>query len=133
MSAMPTFAKGEVLFEVALPAAGRARIAVFSAATEDPNPIHVDDAFAHRAGFPTVLQQGPMTTAQFARLLLESAGGASLKTLDVTFTAPVFPEDSLTLRAVVEETGTTIRCALTATKGDGTKTATGTAELSRSS
>lgn len=127
---MPAFAKGEVLFEVALPAAGRERIAEFSAATEDPNPIHVDDDFAHRAGFPTVLQQGPMTTAQFARLLEQVAGIGSLKVLDVTFTAPVFPHDSLTLRAVVDEAGTTVRCNLTASKGDGTKTATGTAELS---
>lgn len=121
---------GTVLFERSLPPTGRERIALFSVATEDPNPIHVDDDFAHRAGFPTVLQQGPMTTAQFARLLEEHAGAGSLRVLDITFTAPVFPEDSLILRAQVTKVGTTVACDLLASKADGTKTATGTAELS---
>ena len=120
---------GAVLFEHQLPPAGRERVALFSIATEDPNPIHVDDDFAHRAGFPTVLQQGPMTTAQFARLLEEYAGVGRLRALDITFTAPVFPEDALMLRAEVTAGGTTVKCALTATKADGTKTATGIAEL----
>ena len=102
---------------------------MFSEATEDPNPIHVDDAFAAKAGFSNVLQQGPMTTAQFARLLTDAAGKSSLKTLDVTFTAPVYPEDVLTLRAEIIGTGPLVRCALTASKADGTQTAKGIAEL----
>jgi acyl dehydratase len=73
-----------------------------------------------------------MTTAQFARLLEECAGAGQLRALDVTFTAPVFPEDVLTLRAEVVQVGTTVQCALTATKADGTKTASGIAELSNS-
>ena len=76
-----------------------------------------------------------MTTAQFARLLTDaagnsSAGKASVKTLDVTFTAPVYPDDVLTLRAEVIEAGPLVRCALTASKADGTQTARGIAELS---
>lgn len=126
---MTKFSKGDVLFERKLPPSGRARVALFSEATEDPNPIHVDDAFAAKAGFPKVLQQGPMTTAQFARLLADAAGRSSLKTLDVTFTAPVYPEDSLTLRAEIVEVGHVVRCALTASKADGTQTAKGIAEL----
>jgi len=124
-----SFVPGQLLFEQRLPPSGRQRVALFSEATQDPNPIHVDDQLAQRAGFPTVLQQGPMTTAQFARLLEQTVGGASLRVLDVTFTAPVFPEDSLTLRAEVVEVGANVRCALSATKPDGTRTATGTAEL----
>jgi acyl dehydratase len=127
---MRTLAKDEVLFEQELPATGRERVALFSEATQDPNPIHVDDAFAHRAGFTTVLQQGPMTTAQFARLLEQYAGVGTLRTLDITFTAPVYPDDALTLRAQVTDVGATIQLTLTATKRDGTKTASGTAELS---
>ncbi len=137
---MTGFSKGDVLFEQELPPSGRLRVALFSEATEDPNPIHVDDAFAAKAGFSGVLQQGPMTTAQFARLLTDaagnssagksSAGKASVKTLDVTFTAPVYPDDVLTLRAEVIEAGPLVRCALTASKPDGTQTARGIAELS---
>jgi acyl dehydratase len=129
---MTRFSKGDVLFEQKLPPSGRRRVALFSEATEDPNPIHVDDAFAAKAGFPNVLQQGPMTTAQFARLLTDAAGRSSVKTLDVTFTAPVYPEDALILRAEVIEAGPLVRCALTASKSDGTQTAKGIAELSAS-
>lgn len=128
---MSTMKAGDILFEVTLPPAGRSRLAAFSEGTQDPNPIHVDDAFAKRAGFPTVLQQGPMTTAQFARLLEEHGGVGRMRVLDVFFTAPVFPEDSLVLRAEVTHVGDVIRCALTANKTDGAQTAKGTAELTR--
>lgn len=120
---------GDVLFEATLGASGRERLAAFSEGTQDPNPIHVDDDFAKAAGFPTVLQQGPMTTAHFARLLEERVGAGRIKVLDVFFMAPVFPEDQLTLKAEVVEIGDVIRCVLAARKADGTQTAKGTAEL----
>jgi acyl dehydratase len=121
----------DVLFEVKLAPAGRARIAAFSHGTQDPNPIHCDEAFAQAAGFPTVLQQGPMTTAQFARLLEEHAGVGRTKVLDVFFTAPVFPDDELVLKAEVIAVEDVIRCTLTAHKVDGVQTAKGSAELTR--
>jgi acyl dehydratase len=122
---------GDILFEVTLPPTGRARLAAFSQGTQDPNPIHVDEAFARAAGFPTVLQQGPMTTAQFARLLEEHAGIGRTRVLDVLFTAPVFPEDTLVLKAEVVAVDDVIHCALAAHKADGVQTAKGTAELTR--
>lgn len=128
---MSTMKAGDVLFEVILSPAGRERLAAFSEGTQDPNPIHVDEAFATGAGFPTVLQQGPMTTAQFARLLDEHAGIGRMRVLDVFFTAPVFPGDSLVLKAEVTEVGEVIRCSLTANKTDGVLTAKGTAELAQ--
>ena len=127
---MTTFQKGDVLFEEEIPPSGRERVALFSEATEDPNPIHVDDDFAHKAGFKTVLQQGPMTTAQFARLLGNTVGRDAVRLLDITFTAPVYPDEALILRAEVVETGAVTRCALSATKRDGTQTAKGIAEVS---
>lgn len=127
---MDNMKQGDILFEETIAPAGRERVALFSEATEDPNPIHVDDDFAHKAGFRTVLQQGPMTTAQFARLLARVVGDDAVTVLDVTFMAPVYPEDALTLRAEVAETGpVTTRCALTAVKGDGTQTAKGFADV----
>ncbi len=116
---------GDVIFETIVPGADRPQLADFSEGTEDPNPIHVDEAFAKAAGFPTVLQQGPMTTAHFARLLAAEVGQDRLRWLDVTFTAPVFPGEDLRLKAVVTgvEDGL-VRCALTAEKTDGTATAT---------
>lgn len=126
---MTAFSRGDVLFETTLPPAGRSRVAAFSEGTEDPNPIHVDDAFAKAAGFADVLQQGPMTTAQFARLLDVHTGDGRTKLLDVFFTAPVFPDDTLTLKAEVTEVGDVVRCALSAHKADGTQTAKGIAEF----
>jgi len=125
---MLTLKQGDLLFEKTIPPAGRERVALFSEATEDPNPIHVDDDFARRAGFPTVLQQGPMTTAHFAQLLARSVGAEAVTMLDVTFTAPVYPDDTLILRAEVAETGPVTRFHLSAVKGDGTQTAKGFAE-----
>lgn len=122
---------GDILFEVTLPPSDRAQLAAFSAGTQDPNPIHVDEAFAKAAGFPMVLQQGPMTTAHFARLLEAHAGDRRLGLLDVFFTAPVFPGEALVLKAEVTEAADVVRCALSAHKSDGTQTAKGIAELRR--
>lgn len=127
---MSALKPGDVIFDEARPGASREQLALFSAGTEDPNPIHVDDAFARRAGFATVLQQGPMTTAHFA-MMLAAAFGARLRSLDVTFTAPVFVGDALRLVAKVESVGDTIALSLTATKPDGTQTARGTAVIAR--
>ena len=118
---------GDILFEHRQPGASRAAIALFSKATEDPNPIHVDQAFARKSGFPQVLQQGPMTTAHFARLLTDAVGAARLKVLDVSFTAPVFPEEALLLKASVNKVDGDIHLDLRAQKEDGTLTATGSA------
>jgi acyl dehydratase len=120
-----TDAPGTVLFEFVTPGCSAAQLALFSAATEDPNPIHVDADFARRAGFPAVLQQGPMTTAYFAHHL-RARYGARLAALDVTFTAPVFVGERLRLTATVAADGTLI---LAAAKLDGTPTARGTATL----
>ena len=122
---------GDIVFDVRLPGSSREAIALFSAATEDPNPIHVDDAFAKRCGFAQVIQQGPMTTAQFARLLADEFGGARLKSLDISFSAPVFPLEALQLVATVADAGTpdVTRIDLVARKSDGTVTARGTAEV----
>ena len=65
-----------------------------------------------------------MTTAHFARLLAENVGAENLRWLDVNFSAPVFPDEDLNLRAVVENVDDGIvTCSLTAEKPDGTPTA----------
>lgn len=121
---------GQVLFDVEIPGSSREMIALFSEATEDPNPIHVDDDFAHDCGFPQVIQQGPMTTAHFGRLLAEAVGTGQVKTLDVSFSAPVFPLEALRLSAVVAEVRDgRAQLALQAQKADGVVTAKGTAEV----
>lgn len=125
---MPTLEPGDLIFDETRPGASREQLALFSAGTEDPNPIHLDEAFARRCGFPTVLQQGPMTTAHLGALLAERFG-RRLRSLDVTFTAPVFPGEALRLVAKVESVGAEIVCSLAVHKPDGTQTARGTAAI----
>lgn len=121
---------GDLLFQVRVPGSSRATIALFSQATQDPNPIHTDDAFALRCGFAQVIQQGPMTTAHFARLLAEHCGADQVRSLDVSFIAPVFPLEDLDLRATVEQiTDAGVWLALAAQKADGTLTAKGQAQV----
>jgi len=98
-----SIAVGQLVFDRRVAGASREAIAMFSEATQDPNPIHVDDAFAKACGFPQVIQQGPMTTAHFARILAEAVGADRLKVLDVTFTAPVFPQEALALSGRVSK------------------------------
>lgn len=126
-----SFAAGDIVFSVTIPGSDRERLADFSEGTEDPNPIHLDESFAQKAGFPTVLQQGPMTTAHFARILSDTIGQENLRWLDVNFTAPVFPDEPLTLTATVigVESGV-VTCTLAAAKEDGTVTANAEAGFS---
>ena len=119
---------GQVVFRHEQPGATREAIAQFSAATEDPNPIHVDAAYANASGFPQVIAQGPMTTAHFARLLARQYGAQRLRVLDVSFTAPVFPDEPLVLTATVAE-GDALTLDLLAAKLDGTVTAKGFAVI----
>ena len=124
---MERFSTGAIVLDTVVQGATRDRIALFSQGTEDPNPIHTDKAFAESAGFSDVLQQGPMTTAHFARLLTRRAG--PLNSLDITFKAPVFPEEDLHLTAKVDSVASDglVTCTLAAVKDDGTVTAVGTA------
>jgi acyl dehydratase len=121
---------GDTLFDLEIPGSSLDRIAQFSHATEDPNPIHVDPDFAKACGFPQVIQQGPMTTAHFARLLAEHVGAQKLAWIDVSFVAPVFPLEALRMQARVSDvSGHLVQIELTATKADGTVTARGQAQV----
>jgi len=131
VTGVSTLCVGDELISVTVPGSSRSQIAAFSEATQDPNPIHVSKASAETSGFPDVIQQGPMTTAHFARLLAEAAGTAAMRSLDVTFLAPVFPEEDLRIVGTVERAdGGEIEIALVAVKLDGVQTAKGTAILS---
>jgi acyl dehydratase len=126
---MATDQVGDVVFRHEQPGATRSAIARFSEATEDPNPIHVDRAYAEGSGFPDVIAQGPMTTAHFARLLARTFGATRLRVLDLTFTAPVFPDEPLVLTATVGKVDGELTLDLVSTKLDGTVTAKGFAQI----
>jgi acyl dehydratase len=128
---MSIMKEGDILFDATIPGSTRDRVALFSEATEDPNPIHVDPEFAKAAGFPQVIQQGPMTTAHFGMLLAKAVGARNLKVLDVSFTAPVFPEEALRMTGTVAKVEDDVTVDLVSQKQDGTVTAKGFAIVAK--
>jgi acyl dehydratase len=93
--------KPEVLFEQAMDVA-RDQPWRYAEASGDNNPIHVDEAVAKMAGFPSVILQGLCTMAFTSRaMVLEACGGdpRRLKRLAVRFSKPVLPGDRITTRA----------------------------------
>lgn len=129
---MTNLKTGDLVFRHTVQGSSKSVIAMFSVATEDPNPIHTNEQFARDCGFPQVIQQGPMSTAHFARLLAQTVGAKRLKVLDVSFSAPVFPGEPLTLTATVGTVAQDVSIDLRAEKEDGTVTAKGFAVISSS-
>jgi acyl dehydratase len=75
----------------------RVQIARFAGAVGDFNPIHLDDAFAAKAGLPSVIAHGPLTLALILDVIVGQVGPASIRSFDARLRAPVFPGDALTV------------------------------------
>ena len=70
----------------------RTHFARFAAATNDFNPVHVDDAFARAAGLPSVVGSGLLA----AGLIAEAFGPAVTgRRLSVRFKQPILPGAAL--------------------------------------
>jgi acyl dehydratase len=69
----------------------RSHFARFAVATNDFNPIHLDDTFAQAAGLPTAVGSGLLA----ASLIAETAGGTEGQRLSVRFRQPIFPGNVL--------------------------------------
>ncbi|MEW6474396.1 MAG: MaoC/PaaZ C-terminal domain-containing protein [Actinomycetota bacterium] len=67
---------------------GRVHFARFAAATNDFNPVHVDDDFARTAGLPSVVGSGLLAVAVIAETLGERTIG---RRLSVRFKQPILP------------------------------------------
>lgn len=73
----------------------------YAALTQDWNPIHLDEAFAARAGFERPIAHGTMALNLLVQAVEQgSAGGLRVADLDIRFTAPTWVGQSLTARAV---------------------------------
>jgi acyl dehydratase len=75
----------------------RVQIARFAGAVGDFNPIHLDDAFAAKAGLPSVIAHGPLTLALILDVIVAQLGAGSIRSFDARLRAPVFPGDVLTV------------------------------------
>lgn len=80
---------------------GRTQIVQYAGASGDFNPIHHDEGFARKAGYPGVFAHGMLTMGLTGKMLTEWLGDNVLTHFGVRFRAQVWPGDTLTARATV--------------------------------
>ena len=105
----------------------RSQIARFAAATGDFNPIHTDEAFAKKIGFPSIIAHGPLTLAFLTQALGHNFGPDRVKGVTAQFRAPILPGDTLRIEGTVTEVaGGRVGCELRVVRGEDEVVATGT-------
>lgn len=73
----------------------------YQGASGDMNPIHHDDAFARRAGFPSPLALGMMQAGMLATWATDWLGAERIRSFRVRFIEQVWPGDVLTSSGAV--------------------------------
>ncbi|MFT6070199.1 MAG: acyl dehydratase [Bacteriovoracaceae bacterium] len=78
-------------------------LASFASISGDQNPLHTDLGFAKDNGHPKRVAHGLLTSALYSRLVGMSLPGkyALLHGIDISFKAPVYPGDNLTVSGKV--------------------------------
>lgn len=105
----------------------RPQIARFAAATGDFNPIHTDEVFAQKVGFPSIIAHGPLTLAFLTQALGHNFGPDKVRAVAAQFRAPILPGDTLRVEGTVTEvSGGRASCELRVLRGEGDVVATGT-------
>jgi acyl dehydratase len=80
----------------------REALATYAEASGDLNPLHLDPAFARKAGFEDVIVHGMLSMAIVARMLLESFPAAVLTNLSARFVGTVPVNESLSCTASLD-------------------------------
>jgi acyl dehydratase len=106
----------------------------YSGASGDLNPMHYDDAFAKRAGYPSVLSQGMHQAALLATFATDWLGASNVRRFLVRFRDQVWPGDVLTCTGSVVgadpvDGGRLIRVELTCARQTGAVAITGEADF----
>ena len=118
---------GAVLEPITRGPISRSQIARFAAATGDFNPIHTDEAFAQKIGFPSIIAHGPLTLAFLTQALGRSFGPEKVRGVTAQFRAPILPGDTLRIEGTVTDVAAgRATCELRVLRGDDDVVATGT-------
>ena len=110
----------------------RTHIVKYAGASGDFNPLHHDDTFAQKAGYPTVFAHGMLSMGLTGTFLTDWLGVERLTKFGVRFTKQVFPGDTLTAKAEVtgiEDGLATIRMVTTNQNGESVVEGSAVAKL----
>lgn len=95
---------GDTHEEVVVDNLTRTQIVQYAGASGDYNPLHTDEVFTREiAGYPTVFAHGMLTMGLTGKMLTNYVGDGRLAKYGVRFVAQVWPGDTLTATAKVEE------------------------------
>ncbi len=82
----------------------RTQIVQYAGASGDYNPLHSDEVFATKvSGYPSVFAHGMLTMGMTGTLLTDTVGDGNLTKFGGRFTSQVWPGDTLTAVATVED------------------------------
>lgn len=83
----------------------------FSIISGDVNPLHFDVDYAKKSGFPSRVVYGLLTSSFLSTLVGVYLPGENALFLgaDISFTKPVYVDDQLTVKGVVEEINDTFK------------------------
>lgn len=96
---LATSSAGAVVAERVFEPLGREDLARYAEASGDSNPLHLDPAFARKAGFPDVIVHGMLTMALLGRFVTEAFPGRQVLGLSARFGAPLGLGEPVTCRA----------------------------------
>ncbi len=82
----------------------RTQIIQYAGASGDYNPLHTDEIFTTQvAGYPTVFAHGMLSMGLTGKMLTNYVGDGRLTKYGVRFVAQVWPGDTLTAIATIED------------------------------
>ncbi len=103
LQALQTLRPGDALPTFATEPLSRLTLALYCGASGDHNPIHVDLAFAQRAGMPDVFAHGMLSMAWLGRLLTNWVPQSQIREFGVRFVAITQVGESITCSGEVSE------------------------------
>ena len=75
----------------------RTDICKYAGASGDFNPIHHDQTFAEKAGYPSVFAHGMLSAGLVSKCVTDYVGRPNLRIFRVSFRSQVWPGDTITV------------------------------------